>query len=96
VTEVFLELVLVDVPDSGAGVAPRHDLEDALSVAFGDLAVVSGGGAGVGASNVDIEVRDEESVAAVVDAVRRVCQLHGYAGRGRVLQRMPDRREWSV
>jgi hypothetical protein len=88
-SEVFLELVLAERSGSSDVVSDRQDLEDALAEAFDGIAEVTGGGADMGTSNIDIEVGNEESVADVVNVARRICQEYGWATGGRVIRRHP-------
>jgi hypothetical protein len=47
----------------------RDELEDMIDDFLGERGEVTGGGAGPAGSNIDIDVRHEADVAAVVDGV---------------------------
>jgi hypothetical protein len=93
-SEVFLELVLRS--DGGESVSDRHDLEEILEDELAGLAEISGGGSGMGRANVDIDVRDEESVLRVVEVVRRVCVREGCSAGAKIVRHKPQRREWML
>jgi hypothetical protein len=93
---VFLELVLETSPRVDHVVDARHTLEDKLAVALTGVGEVTGGGEGMGSTNVDIDVCEQEEVEEAVERVARVCREWDWVKSAVLIQRHPTRREWSV
>ena len=51
---------------------PRDEIEDLLEDALGDQGEVTGGGTGLGGSNIDLEITSEMSVRDVLELIRAV------------------------
>ena len=51
---------------------PRDEIEDLLEDALGDQGEVTGGGRGLGGSNIDLEITSEMSVRDVLELIRAV------------------------
>ena len=75
----FLEIILDAIELRASGILSRDEIEDPLeeALARSGTAEVTGGGGGGEHYNIDVEVRSEANLDAVIDAIRQVLRHQG-------------------
>ena len=75
-TEVFLEVILCSNDMASSGFEGRDEIEDPLTEALSasSLGEVTGGGGGLGITNIDIEIIDEAHLQDALVLIRKVLQ----------------------